>query len=65
MRRYREELINYLRYKKHVSYVESFVLAIRNKLCRDACTYGNVDKHTRYLYLKYNNYLIKLRNGRK
>jgi hypothetical protein len=65
MRRYRDELKKYLRYKKHYNYVESRVVELRNKICRDATLYGTIGTTTRGLYLKYNNYLIKLKNGSK
>lgn len=61
MRRYKHELKKYLRYKKHVHYVENRCMILRNSICRQACKYGNVDKVTRELYLKYNNYLRLLR----
>jgi len=65
MRNYRHELIKYLRYKKHYAYVESRTLELRSKICNDAATHGTIGIITRELYLKYNNYLIKLNNGRK
>ena len=65
MRRYRDELIKYLRYKKHYAYVESRTLELRAKICNDAAMHGTIGLVTRELYLKYNNYLIKLKNGRK
>ena len=65
MRNYKNELIKYLRYKKHYNYVESRVVELRNKICQDATKYGTIGTRTRDLYLKYNNYLIKLNNGRK
>ncbi len=57
MRRYKHELQRYLKYKKHVYLIELHVVELRNKLCRQACKYGNVNKVTRELYLKYNRYL--------
>ena len=65
MRRYRDELIKYLRYKKHYNYVEKRTLELRAKIFRDATLYGTIGTTTRKLYLKYNNYLIKLSNGSK
>ena len=65
MRNYKNELIKYLRYKKHYNYVESRVVELRNKICQDATKYGTIGTRTRDLYLKYNNYLIKLNNGSK
>ena len=65
MRRYRDELKKYLRYKKHYDYVESRVVELRNKICQDAILYGTIGTTTRRLYLKYNKYLINLKNGSK
>ena len=65
MRRYRDELINYLRYKRHYNYVEARVVELRAKICRDATKYGTIGTRTRELYLKYNDYLLKLKNGSK
>ncbi len=65
MRNYKHELVKYLRYKKHYNYVESRVVELRNKICQDATKYGTIGTRTRDLYLKYNNYLIKLNNERK
>ena len=65
MRRYRDELKRYLRIKKHYSYVEKRVVELRNTICRDATMHGTINTTTRELYFKYNNYLIKLQNGRK
>ena len=65
MRRYRDELIKYLRYKKHVSYVETRLMQLRNNICKQAVLYGDVDDITRKQYLKYNNYLLKLTDGSK
>ena len=65
MRNYKNELIKYLRYKKHYNYVESRVVELRNKICQDATKYGTIGTRTRDLYLKYNDYLLKLKNGRK
>lgn len=65
MRRYKRELIQYLRYKKHYAYVESRTLELRAKICKDATMRGTIGVTTRELYLKYNKYLIKLKNGSK
>ena len=65
MRNYKHELIKYLKFKKHMGYVESQCMHLRNSICRQACMYGNVDKVIREKYLKYNKYLLKLRNGSK
>ena len=65
MRNYKDDLIKYLRYKKHVSYVETRLMHLRNNICKQAVLYGDVDNTTRTNYLKYNKYLLKLRNGTK
>ena len=65
MRNYKHELKQYLRYKKHYNYVEKRTLELRAKICNDAAMHGTINTITRDLYLKYNNYLIKLKNGRK
>ena len=61
MRRRLHILREYLRYKRHVSYVESRVVELRSSICRQAVMYGTVDNVTRDLFLKYNEYLKLLR----
>ena len=58
-------MIKLLRKIKHIRYVESYVTELRGKICSQACLYGSVDGKTRDLFLKYNDYLIKLRNENK
>ena len=58
-------MIKLLRKVKHIRYVESYVTELRSKICSQACLYGSVDSKTRDLFLKYNDYLIKLRNENK
>ena len=65
MRKRKHILKQYLRYSKHVDYVRRRTLELRSKLCKEACLFGTVDTTTRELYLKYNKYLIKLKNGSK
>ena len=65
MRSYKDELIKYVKLKKHIRYVETRCMHLRNSICRQACKYGDVDNITRTRYLKYNKYLLKLRNGTK
>ncbi len=60
MRRRLHILKQYLRYKKHIAFVEQRTVALRSKICTHACLYGTVDQITRDLYLKYNDRLIKL-----
>ena len=65
MRNYKNELIKYLKYKKHYAYVEKRTVELRAKICNDAAMHGTINTITRDLYLKYNNYLLKLKNGSK
>jgi len=57
MKKRKHILKEYLKYKKHVNRVESRVVELRASICKQAIMYGNVDKITRELYLKYNEYL--------
>jgi len=50
-------LKDYLRYKKHKQYVESRVVELRSKITMESIETGCADKHTRRLFLKYNEYL--------
>ena len=61
MRRRLYILKEYLKYKKHVYHVENRVVELRSKLCNESIMYGVVNKTTRELYLKYNDYLRLLR----
>ena len=61
MRRRIHILKEYLKYKRHIAYVEKRVVEVRSKICRQAVLYGTVDNVTRELYLKYNDYLRLLR----
>ena len=61
MRKRLHILKQYLKYKRHISYVESRVVELRASICKQAVMYGTVDNVTRDLFLKYNNYLILLR----
>jgi len=65
MRSYKDILKKYMRLKEHISYVESRVVELRRKICNQAVKYGNVSIKTRKQYLKYNEYLRKLKDGRK
>jgi hypothetical protein len=53
---------DYTRYKRHVLYVEKRVLELRSSICNEACLYGSVDTFTRDMYLKYNDYLVKIKS---
>ena len=61
MRRRLHILKQYLKYKRHISYVESRVVELRASICKQAVLYGTVDNLTRDLFLKYNNYLKLIR----
>ena len=61
MRRRIHILKEYLKWKRHILYVESRVVELRGVICKQAVLYGTVDKTTRDLYLKYNDYLRLLR----
>ena len=65
MRSYKEVLKKYMRLRDHIFYVESRVVELRRKICNQAVKYGNVSIKTRKQYLKYNEYLRKLKDGRK
>ena len=54
-----------MRLKDHILYVESRVVELRRKICSQAVRYGNVSVKTRKQYLKYNEYLRKLKHGPK
>ena len=60
MRRRLNVLKEYLKWKKHVSYVEKRVVEVRSKICRQAVQYGTVDNTTRDLFVKYNEYLKRI-----
>ena len=62
MRRRKELLKQYLRFKNHILYVEKSTLDIRSQICMEACIEGLVDETKRTLYLKYNRYLVELRS---
>ena len=51
----------FIRRRKHIQYVESYVTHMRGKVASQAIMYGNVDEKTRDIFLKYNSYLIELR----
>ncbi len=54
------KLGRYIRKLRHKRYVEDMVTTMRGRVCKQAILYGVVDKRTRELYLKYNEYLKKL-----
>ena len=60
MRRRLHILKEYLRYKKHISYVEKRVVDLRRRITMEAIETGCADKQTRILFLKYNSYLTSL-----
>ena len=50
----------YLKQKRHRSYVEERVVELRSKITMEAIETGCADKQTRRLFLKYNEYLKSL-----
>ena len=60
MRKRLHILKKYLKYKKHISYIEKRVVELRASICQQACLYGSVDTSTRDLFLKYNDYLKRI-----
>ena len=60
MRRRLHILKEYLRYKKHIKYIEERVEELRSKIVMEAIETGCADKQSRRLFLKYNNYLKSL-----
>ena len=55
-----KRLIN-IRKTQHYNYVEVRVLELRERIIQRAIKEGDVDQFDRMLFLKYNNYLKKLR----
>ena len=55
MRRRLHILKEYLRYKKHIKYIEERVEELRSKIVMEAIETGCADKQSRRLFLKYNN----------
>ena len=50
-----------LRYKKHIINVEKTVTDLYSQISEQAVKYGYVDQKARSRFLKYNEYLIKLK----
>ena len=57
----RKSKIPYIRKIQHIKYVEACVIKQRDRIMKSAVMYGNVDSVNRELFLKYNEYLIKLK----
>ena len=53
--------IPYVRKIQHIKYVEACVIEQRDRIMKSAIMYGRVDSVSRELFLKYNDYLIKLK----
>ena len=53
--------IPYVRKIQHIKYVETCVIEQRDRIMKSAIMYGKVDPVSRELFLKYNDYLIKLK----
>ena len=58
----RKNKIPYVRKIQHIKYVEQCVITQRDQIMKSAILYGKVDSVSRELFLKYNEYLIKLKN---
>ena len=54
--------IPYIRRQQHVKYVESCAVEQRSKIIKSALMFGTVDSVHRELFLKYSEYLIKLKS---
>ena len=50
-----------LRHKKHTRYVENTVTDLYRQISEQAVKYGYIDQEARSRFLKYNEYLIKLK----
>ena len=57
----RKSKIPYIRKQQHIKYVEQCVVKQRDRIMKSAILYGKVDSVSRELFLKYNEYLIKLK----
>ena len=57
----RKSKIPYIRKIQHIKYVEACVIKQRDRIMKSVVMYGNVDSVDRELFLKYNEYLIKLK----
>ena len=53
--------IPYVRKIQHIKYVETCVVKQRDQIMKSAILYGKVDSVSRELFLKYNEYLIRLK----
>ena len=53
--------IPYIRKQQHIRFVEQCVVKQRDQIMRSAILYGKVDSVSRELFLKYNDYLMKLK----
>lgn len=50
-----------LRYKRHIAYVEKTVTDLYKQISEQAVKFGYVDQNARSRFLKYNEYLIRLK----
>ncbi len=53
--------IPYIRKQQHYKYVESCAVEQRSKIIKSALMFGKVNNVDRELFLKYSDYLIKLK----
>ena len=58
----RKSKIPYIRKQQHYKYVESRAVEQRGKIIKSAIMFGTVDSVHRELFLKYSEYLIKLKS---
>ncbi len=54
--------IPYIRRQQHVKYVESCAVEQRSKIIKSALMFGKVNDVDRVLFLKYSDYLVKLKS---
>jgi len=59
-----KEIKSYYKKRRLERLITSRIMELRNKICTQACKYGNVDTVTRQLYIKYTNKIKEL-NGTK
>mgnify|MGYP003638211344 CR=1 FL=1 len=51
-----------LRYRRHTRYVEACVTDLYKQISEQAVKYGYIDQSARSRFLKYNEYLVKLKS---
>jgi hypothetical protein len=53
--------IPYIRKQQHYKYVESCAVEQRERIIKSAILFGKVDSVSRELFMKYSEYLIKIK----